>query len=136
MSLSLIHIFVDISPLADFCAEGTKEKVEEARAKIMDGSFNAVSYTHLVKFGCVERTLFSSFGHSWLRDLKAQYPDLRTGLLYTAEFDQRLIQQPIGRRHVRILPERALNLDVDRVDVPDHLEQLVQGDVYKRQDTP
>ena len=31
---------VDISPLADFCAEGTKEKVEEARAKIMDGSFN------------------------------------------------------------------------------------------------
>lgn len=39
-------------------------------------------YETLVKFGCVERTLFSSFGHSWLRDLKAQYPDLRTGLLY------------------------------------------------------
>ena len=28
----------------------------------------------LQRFGCVERTLFSSFGHGWLRDLKAQYP--------------------------------------------------------------
>ena len=36
----------------------------------------------LQRFGCVERTLFSSFGHGWLRDLKAQYPVLRTGLLY------------------------------------------------------
>lgn len=42
-------------------------------------------YETLVKFGCVERTLFSSFGHSWLRDLKAQYPDLRTGLLYAGD---------------------------------------------------
>ncbi|MBE7010974.1 MAG: BMP family ABC transporter substrate-binding protein [Ruminococcaceae bacterium] len=30
---------VDISPLSENCAEGTKEKIEEARAKIMDGSF-------------------------------------------------------------------------------------------------
>ena len=31
---------VDIAPLADFCAPGTQEKVDEMRAKIMDGSFN------------------------------------------------------------------------------------------------
>jgi len=31
---------VDIAPLADFCAEGTAEKVEEAKAKMLDGSFN------------------------------------------------------------------------------------------------
>lgn len=31
---------VDISPLADFCKAGTKEAVEAARAKILDGSFN------------------------------------------------------------------------------------------------
>ncbi|MGN0401635.1 MAG: BMP family ABC transporter substrate-binding protein [Acetatifactor sp.] len=31
---------VDITGLADFCAAGTKEKVEEARAKIISGSFN------------------------------------------------------------------------------------------------
>ncbi len=30
---------VDISPLSDNCAEGTKEKIDEARAKIVDGSF-------------------------------------------------------------------------------------------------
>ena len=36
----------------------------------------------LQHFNCVERTLFSSFGHGWLRDLKTQYPVLRTGLLY------------------------------------------------------
>lgn len=31
---------VDITNLADFCAEGTQEKVDEARAKILSGSFN------------------------------------------------------------------------------------------------
>ncbi|MDD3139471.1 MAG: BMP family ABC transporter substrate-binding protein, partial [Lachnospiraceae bacterium] len=31
---------VDIAPLSAFVAAGTKEKVEEARAKILDGSFN------------------------------------------------------------------------------------------------
>ena len=31
---------VDIAPLSDFCAEGTAEKIEEARAKMIDGSFN------------------------------------------------------------------------------------------------
>lgn len=31
---------VDIAPLSSFVAAGTKEKVEEARAKILDGSFN------------------------------------------------------------------------------------------------
>ncbi|MBR6729651.1 MAG: BMP family ABC transporter substrate-binding protein [Clostridia bacterium] len=30
---------VDISPLSENCAEGTKEKIDEARAKIVDGSF-------------------------------------------------------------------------------------------------
>lgn len=30
---------VDISPLSDNCAEGTKEAIDEARAKILDGSF-------------------------------------------------------------------------------------------------
>ena len=30
---------VDISPLSDNCAEGTKEAVDAARAKIKDGSF-------------------------------------------------------------------------------------------------
>ena len=31
---------VDIAPLSDFCAEGTAEKIEEAKAKMLDGSFN------------------------------------------------------------------------------------------------
>ena len=31
---------VDITNLADFCAEGTQEKVDEARAAILSGSFN------------------------------------------------------------------------------------------------
>lgn len=31
---------VDITKLADFCAEGTEEKVEEERAKILSGEFN------------------------------------------------------------------------------------------------
>ena len=31
---------VKIADLADFCATGTAEKVEEARKKILDGTFN------------------------------------------------------------------------------------------------
>lgn len=31
---------VDITPLADFCAEGTQEKVDEAKTRILSGSFN------------------------------------------------------------------------------------------------
>mgnify|MGYP002521765401 FL=1 len=31
---------VDITSLADFCAEGTQEKVDEAKAEILSGSFN------------------------------------------------------------------------------------------------
>ena len=31
---------VDISPLSENCAEGTKEKIDEAKAKILDGSFD------------------------------------------------------------------------------------------------
>ncbi len=31
---------VDITSLADFCAEGTQEKVDEAKAQILSGSFN------------------------------------------------------------------------------------------------
>lgn len=31
---------VDITALADFCAEGTQEKVDEAKAQILSGSFN------------------------------------------------------------------------------------------------
>ena len=31
---------VDIAPLSDLCAPGTQEKIDEARAKMMDGSFN------------------------------------------------------------------------------------------------
>lgn len=31
---------VDISPLSDLCAEGTKEAIDKARASILDGSFN------------------------------------------------------------------------------------------------
>jgi len=31
---------VDIAPLADLCAEGTKEKIEEARAKIVSGEWD------------------------------------------------------------------------------------------------
>lgn len=31
---------VEITNLADFCAEGTQEKVDEATAQILSGSFN------------------------------------------------------------------------------------------------
>ena len=36
----MVDGLVDITGLADFCAAGTKEKVEEARAKIISGTFN------------------------------------------------------------------------------------------------
>lgn len=39
-------------------------------------------YNLLVKYGCVERTIISSFDHTALKELKAAHGDLRTALLY------------------------------------------------------
>ena len=39
-------------------------------------------YNLLVKYGCVERTIISSFDHAALKELKAAHRGLRTALLY------------------------------------------------------
>lgn len=39
-------------------------------------------YNALVKYGCVSRTIISSFDHTALKELKEAHPDLRTALLY------------------------------------------------------
>ena len=56
-------------------------------------------YTLLEKYRCVDRTLFSSFGHEWLGLLKEQYPHLRTGLLYGDRLTPEATLELVGRFH-------------------------------------
>ncbi len=39
-------------------------------------------YNALVRYGCVNRTIISSFDHTALKELKEAHPDLKTALLY------------------------------------------------------
>lgn len=98
-------------------------------------------YELLDAYGCVEKALFSSFQHSWLRELKERFPMLRTGLLYagdpkTPEETLRLAREyqadavhpalhSIDREIVEACRKNGVDVNVWTVDSPEDIALAV-----------
>ena len=66
--------FVNIEIKGPFCPG---QDMQAAFVLLMDS---------LRRFHCADRTILSSFGHSWLKEFHERYPFVRTGLLYSETY--------------------------------------------------
>lgn len=102
-------------------------------------------YELLDAYGCVEKALFSSFHHDWLRELKIRYPVLRTGLLYhgankTPEEALRVAREyradaihpdlhSVNREIVEACRSNGIDVNVWTVDSPEDIALAVSLEV-------
>ena len=101
-------------------------------------------YANIAKFGCVERTIISTFWHGWGRRLKELHPDLRLGLLYGEHYSVEETLALVERCHadaihpelggltpaiVAACRERGILINAWTVDAPEAIEKAIALEV-------